>query len=207
MNPISSSTVIQPLFTVASQANRHPSTDVLRRASQGSRAIGAAYFSLFGSVWLLFAYHLAHWRGLLPLAVVLAVGLSLFLAAIGVASKRRDAMRAVRRTPERRRTLRWFRAIHAAEWIATVAAVFLLAEVDLSVWIAPAVMLIVGLHLLPLARIFRYRPHLVTGAILIVAGLLYPFVSSEGPGSPSGCLVAGATLWLSALWSLRASAT
>jgi hypothetical protein len=98
---------------------------------------------------------------------------------------------------------RQFRAINTLQWIAVVAAVIVLHRFKLDVWITPAIILIVGLHFLPLARVFRYRPHLLTAAVLIATALLYPFASSGGPASPVGSVIAGITLWLAALWNLR----
>ena len=63
-------------------------------------------------------------------------------------------------------------------------------------------MFIIGLHFLPLARLFRNPPHYVTGSALILLATTYPFVASGGPSSPAGALVAGLILWASALWAV-----
>lgn len=93
--------------------------------------------------------------------------------------------------------------INAIQWITIITAVVLLQHFKLVPWIVPAVMLIVGLHFLPLARVFRYRAHYLTGAILVATALLYPIGNPDGPVSPRGSLIAGLTLWSAALWSLR----
>ncbi len=67
------------------------------------------------------------------------------------------------------------------------------AHLGLEVWIVPAIMLIVGMHFLPLARPFRYRPHYLTGAILIVTAVLYRLASPGGPTAALGSLIAGIT--------------
>ncbi len=98
---------------------------------------------------------------------------------------------------------RQFRAINALQWIVAAVAVVVLHRLGLAVWTVPALMLIVGLHSLPLARVFHYRPHGLTGAVLIATALVYPLVSPAGPAAPSGSAVAGTTLWLAGLWALR----
>ncbi|MGH8316730.1 MAG: hypothetical protein ACREUL_01990 [Steroidobacteraceae bacterium] len=179
------------------------STELAMQARRGGRAVGALFFAFFGAVWLLIAYQLAHAHSWIPVALVLTAALMLVLAAVTVLRKRRSAMRAVRQSPDSRRMRRQFRAINAVQWITIITAVVLLQKFKLDVWIVPAIMLIVGLHFLPLAHVFRYRPHYVSGAILIVTAMLYPIASPGGPGSPLGSLVAGMTLWSAALWSLR----
>ena len=175
----------------------------LQDARTGGLAIGAMFFALFGALWLLNAYQLAHEQGRIPVALGLAVTLLLCLAAWRVLRTRRSALRTVRDTPQAQRMRRHFRTINTLQWIVVAAVVLVLRRFHLEAWIAPAIMLIVGLHFLPLARVFRYRPHVLTGAVLIVTALVYPIASVGGPASALGSLVAGVTLWLAALWSLR----
>jgi hypothetical protein len=68
-------------------------------------------------------------------------------------------------------------------------------------WVMPSIMLIVGFHFFPLAKLFSYRAHLVTGALLIALALIYPFAGS-GPMDPIGCIGAGLILWGSATYGL-----
>ena len=175
----------------------------LQDARTGGLAIGALFFALFGALWLLNADHLAHQQGWIAIALVLVVTLLLCLSAWRVLRARRSAMRALRDTPQAQRMRRHFRAINGLQWIVVSAVVLLLHRFNLEAWIAPAIMFIVGLHFLPLARVFRYRTHVLTGAVLIVTALVYPIASAGGPASPLGSLIAGVTLWLAGLWSLR----
>lgn len=177
--------------------------ELARQARRGGRAMGALFFALFGAVWLLVGLSLAHWRGLTPIILLAVLTAVLSGAAARVLANSRGAMAAQGDLPERRRMRRWFGSINLAQWGAIIAAVYVLQRLDLAAWIAPAVMLIVGLHMLPLARLFRYRAHYLTGGALIATALVYPFAAPGGPSSPSGCLIAGAVLWLSAAWALR----
>ncbi len=148
------------------------------------------FFAFFGGAWLLNGYALA--RGSSPMLVVLltATTLILFLTAFAVARKQRDALRAARETAESRRARKQFLTINATQWVAAIAAVVVPHQFGHDAWAVPAVMLVVGLHFLPLARVFRYRPHYLTGAALILTAILYPFASQNGPGSAAGSIAA-----------------
>ncbi len=182
------------------------SPDLQRQARRGSRAGGAAFFAAFGGLWLLVGYHLGHWHSGVPI-ILLGAGTGLLvLASIRTLRTCRSAMAALRKTSAYVRTRRQFRTINFAQAVAIFTAVYFLDRFHRGTWVVPAVLLIVGLHMLPLARTFRYRAHFLTGAALVVTALLYPWVTPSGPESPWGAIVAGAILWLSALWSLRAQA-
>lgn len=182
---------------------RDLSIEVTQQARRGGRAVGAIFFAFFGGVWALIGYDLGGWRTPLLLILPAALALILLLAAIRVVRRSRGAMIAARGRPEYVRMRRRFRAINAGQWIVAILAVYVLHDFRLDEWTVPVIMLIVGLHMLPLARVFRYRPHYVTGAALIFTALLYPLASRSGPASALGCMLAAVTLWLSAIWSLR----
>jgi hypothetical protein len=161
------------------------------------------FFALFGAVWLLIADQLAHAHGWIPVGLVIGAALLLFVSALRVFRAQRDALVTLRQSPQSQRVRRQFRAINALQWIVAAVAVAVLHGLGLDVWTVPALMLVVGLHFLPLARVFHYRPHGLTGAVLIATAIIYPLVSPGGPASPIGSAVAGMTLWLAGLWALR----
>jgi hypothetical protein len=206
MSPAASTPTHPPMPPAAPVAAGASSIEIVQQAKRGGRAVGAMFFVFFGGWWLLIAYQLAKWHDSMALALVLAAAVTVFLAALRIVRGQRSAMLALRKIPEGQRMRRQFIAINAVQWSAIVGAILLLPRLKLEVWIVPAIMLIVGLHFLPLARVFRYRPHYLTGAVLIVTAVLYPLASTGGPSSALGSLVAGVTLWLAALWSLRPAA-
>ena len=179
------------------------STALLMRARRGSRAIGALFFAFFGAAWLLIADQLGHEHSWILIALMLTASLLLGLASVTILRRDLSAMHALSQTPDSLRMRRQFRTINAIQWITIITAVVLLLHFKLDLWIIPAVMLIVGLHFLPLARVFHDRAHYLTGAILVATAILYPIVTPDGPASPLGSLIAGLTLWSAALWSLR----
>lgn len=190
--------------TGASAETTEISSALMQQGRQASRAIGAIFFAVFGAFWLLCGAYLAH--QLRPLTIILPIVIAsiLVMAAIRVLMQKRAATVAFRRTSEHRRTQRRFLLINILQWVAIAVAIILLLQLELARYIIPAIMLVVGVHMLPLARVFRHPPHYLTGALLIATALVYPMATS-GPESPAGCFTAGAVLWLSVLGSLHAA--
>jgi hypothetical protein len=71
------------------------------------------------------------------------------------------------RVPDDPAVGRAFGWINAIQWIAVRAVAFTLAKLRLDAYIPSAITAIVGLHMFPLARIFRYPAHYRAGAILL----------------------------------------
>jgi hypothetical protein len=169
------------------------------------RAIGASFFAVFGGAWL------ALWNyGIDPARFwvygVIAVGAFAILGWARARYRRYAAAAAQAvETPARRRMQRWFHIINAGQWVMVFIVGNVLSNLGLGNWFIPAIIMIVGLHFLPLARLFSYPAHYVTGAAFILLALIYPITAPGGPTNPVGCLGAGLLLWLSALWALGLS--
>jgi hypothetical protein len=92
-----------------------------------------------------------------------------------------------------------FMLVNVGQVVLILAAVFGSAATGHPKLIAPLVCLVVGLHFLPLGRIFDLRPYLVTGALLVlvaVAGLLTRQLAVVG-------FPAAAVLWGTGLYIAR----
>ena len=165
--------------------------------------MGALFFALFGGAWLgLWAFRsFAH---PVPVEVGVAVG-TVILAATAYRIFRANAlaMRAESATPQGRRRSRLFNGINALQWILIMVLGNVLVNMGLSPWIIPMAIFLIGLHLLPLARLFANPPHFITGTALMVLAVTYPLTASLGADDPIGCLGAGLILWASALWATR----
>jgi hypothetical protein len=166
------------------------------------RAVGATFFALFGGAWLaLWNYRAAPTR-LWVYGVIASGALAIIGLARAVYRRHAAAAAALTETPAQRRRQRWFHFINVGQWVVILIVGNVLANLGLNNWIIAAVILIVGLHFLPLAGLFSYPVHYVTAAGFIVLALVYPFMAPGGPADPVGCLGAGLILWLSALWGL-----
>ena len=103
---------------------------------------------------------------------------------------------------ENKRKQRVFNLVNAGQWVAVFAVAGILSMSHLENLFLPAVILIVGAHFIPLARLYNYTPHYITGAAMMLLAIGYPLVATEGPTSAVGALGTGLILWLSALWAV-----
>ncbi|MFZ6654452.1 hypothetical protein [Undibacterium sp. TJN19] len=171
-------------------------------ATLASRAIGAIIFSIFGSVWLALWNQRAFQGSLLLYVLIAVVGLGL----LGVALSRFQLIKAFHeaesKLPHKQAAMRRFHWINAAQWAAILVISNVLINVGMPAWVTPVAMLIIGLHFLPLAKVFANPSHLVVGTVLSVFAIGYPFLFSGGPADPYGCFDAGLILLTNALWNV-----
>ena len=104
--------------------------------------------------------------------------------------------------PAKKKAEKVFHLVNAAQWGLILVVGNVLNNLGHGDWVLAAVIIIVGLHFLPLARVFHYPIHIYTGLALVAWGAGYPFVQSQGAASPVGCLGAGLLLWASAITGL-----
>lgn len=177
-------------------------TSVLGNSAKAVRAIGAMFFAVFGGMWLALWAHSEYPESVGALLAIAAVAAVLLAAAYRVYKANSLARKALAQTPESLHKARIFNLVNAGQWGVIVIVALVLPQLGYARWILPAIVLIIGLHFLPLARLFAYRPHYLTGAALILLACVYPFVAPDGPESAAGALGAGLILWLSAVWAI-----
>jgi hypothetical protein len=166
------------------------------------RAIGAMFFSVFGGVWIGVWSVRALPGNMLALAAVAILSAAILWLALSRVRRYRAALAAEQDTPKRRRISRLFNIINAGQWVVIIVGVNVLANIGLAAWAVPFAILVIGLHFLPLARLFTNPPHYVTGALMIAFAIAYPLLMPSGPIDPIGCLGAGLILWASAIYAL-----
>lgn len=177
-------------------------TTMTMGAIRARRATGAMFFAFFGGVWL------EGWAifSARPLAFNIIIGvLALAFTWLAFATYRRYAadLAAQPKTPQGKRIARIFHMINAGQWVLIFILANLLGNYGLNVWVLPMVIFVVGLHFLPLARLFSAPPHYVTGAAMMALAVIYPFVARGGPADAVGAFGAGLILWASAGWAIR----
>jgi len=162
------------------------------------RAIGAIFFSVFGAAWLALSLYALQQLRVVPVGGVL-VGLAVLLAAAGYLfreAKRWPSM------PDDPAVGRAFNRVNAVQWIAVAIVAFAFAKLHLDAYVLCAITAIVGVHMFPLARIFRYAPHYVTGSVLVAwAAASAVFVPIDHLQAICA-LGTGAILWLGAALTL-----
>lgn len=165
-------------------------------------AIGAIVSALFGAVWLAW-WCLAALGGAPASLLAVAVG-AVVLCAVAVKQLRSTVPAGHRFATGAPRpgVRRLFGVVNLVQWIAIVGAALLLPNIGLGRWLLPVVILIVGLHFLPLAAGFRFPLLYFTAIGMLLVAVIYPFASSRGPADPVGALGAGLVLWATAVGAL-----
>ena len=100
---------------------------------------------------------------------------------------------------------RVFGRVNTIQWIAIVAAIALLNMFQQTDFIVPAIATIVGLHLFPLARLFRYPAHYVTGTLLVVWSAAVALVLRPQDIASVGAVGTAVILLTSAAYTLIAA--
>ena len=162
------------------------------------RATGALFFTAFGGIWLTLGIYV---RGLVtPFTVlIISVGLAILFPACFWLMRRSKSFPTVPEDPEVSRT---FRRVNIAQWLAIAVVAFAFDRLHFDAYVVSAMTAIVGLHLFPLARLFRYPMHHATAIALVLwAGiglLVVPADQLQG----TTAIGTGTILWVSAAISL-----
>jgi hypothetical protein len=159
-------------------------------------ARGALIRSLFGS-------NLMYWAVVLsgnPTPVWFAI---VTVPAVGLIVWAILSVRVTRRLPSSAAELDYWRTVRkfywldvGLEWALIGVAVFALAHVGRFDLIPQAFGVIVGLHYLPLGKIFRAQQYYWTGAVMLVAALGSLLMPPGHIRDVVGCAAVGLTLWV-----------
>lgn len=183
----------------------HTATTSTALAWRAKRAIGAMFFAAFGGAWLALWAHFAFSVPLVAYGLVALLTASLFTHVYRVYAANQPALLAESGSPKEARKSRLFHMVNGGQWVVVLIVGNVLANVGRHDLVVPAAMFIIGAHFIPLARLFSYRPHLVTGAALMAVAVLCPFLQPWSGLGPIGYFAAGAILWASAVWAVRPS--
>ena len=164
------------------------------------RAIGVLFFAAFGSLWLCTGLAAMH-----RLNIVTGAGVVLVLVLLIV-----PASRLLRQVPQsagidleqEARIKRTFNRVNSVQWIAILVGVVLLNLFQKGAFIVPMIATIVGLHLFPLAHLFRYTAHYVTGMLLILWSAWVVFQLGPDEIASAGAIGTSVILLASAVYTL-----
>jgi hypothetical protein len=162
------------------------------------RATGAIFFTGFGALWLMLSLYA---RQQLSVVSVSGVTLGLVILLVAALYLLRMAKRWPR-VPDDPAVGRAFGWINAIQWIAVALVAFTLARLHLDAYVMSAITAIVGLHMFPLARLFRYPAHYVTGAVLVAWAVASAVFVPVEQMQAIAALGTGVILWLSAAATL-----
>lgn len=177
------------------------------RGAAASRARGALVLAIFGGLWLAGGESLYANFSHAPLGEVALAGLVALAAAAAIilAAWRTDARLKPWAEPWDERTRRVFMIVNAAQYAGISLAILLLARGAYQQWLIPALIAVVGLHFLPLARLFASPPHAWIGLAMLAAAALVAALRLP-PLSPVGVFAGGAVLLAGALLLTRIAA-
>jgi hypothetical protein len=132
------------------------------------RATGVLFFAGFGSLWLYNGISAMHRLNPISLAAIGVIFAALFVPAVLLLRSMSKAAHADGAgsldSPEVKRA---FLRVNIMQWAAIITAVVLFSAIHKQEFLATVITFIVGAHLIPLARLFRYGAHYVTGALLM----------------------------------------
>jgi hypothetical protein len=126
------------------------------------------------------------------------------IAFLGSVARRRLPKLAAMETPEKKQMMRAFNMVNIAQWLVIFGVANLLRNFRLDAWIVPSIVLIVGAHFIPLARIFQAPQHLKTGIAMMLCAAV-AVVLPVSVRDTVECLSAGLILWVSAAGALYAA--
>jgi hypothetical protein len=157
------------------------------------RAIGSIFFAAFGAGWLFLSLAARQQISFATVAgvmsgTVMLIGTAFYLMQL---AKRRP------RVPEDPDVRRGFVWVNAIQWTAVAVVAFSFSKLHLDAYTTSAIAGIVGVHMFPLARLFRYPLHYATGTVLVgwavVSAVTLPVERMQGVTA----LGTGIILWVS----------
>jgi hypothetical protein len=165
-------------------------------------AIGNLFLGCFGMAWIVLG--LSSTGKMNPLVLALLSGFLVALIIVSIYIMRRahgSLDRSEANRIERKKINRRFGLVNFLQWGLIFAAVFGLPHLGLTRWIVPAIILIVGIHFFPLAKLFKARMHYLVGAIVVAWAIFYPILFSAGKADSMGAIGMGAILWVSTVFA------
>jgi hypothetical protein len=166
------------------------------------RAIGSIFLSCFGALWIATALYIRQSLSIAGICADLGVTAILLACAIRLIRQSRNFVRVLEDPAQTRA----FHRINAIQWIAIGIVAFTLGRLHQEVYGISAITTIVGLHLFPLARLFRYPAHYVTAIALVLWAGISLLISPLDRLQSTTALGTGILLWLSAATTLSLAA-
>jgi hypothetical protein len=171
---------------------------------------GSIVCTAFGAVWL--GLSLAAARAFVPIVVVLfsIIGIALFARSLSLIRKGRALRNSLAVAPNAhrdRRIRKLFIWISIGEGVAIGLVCILGYGLNHGDLVPVGIAIVVGLHFLPLAKVFEARIYYWTGGV-IVAWSIFSWVAFHSQAMDvSAGIGTGATLWLTATFNLLRSHT
>jgi uncharacterized membrane protein YccF (DUF307 family) len=138
-------------------------TNSLTANQLSGRATGSFFFIGFGMLWLTLGLYL---RQIISVGFLTGITAGLAVLMLAAFWLLRQARRYLKMPDDPARN-RAFHRINAIQWTAVILVSFIFARLHIDAYVLSAITAIVGIHLFPLAKLFRHPMHNVTGAALV----------------------------------------
>jgi len=170
------------------------------------RATGALFFAGFGSLWLYNGISAMHRLNPISMAAIITICAALAVPAAMLLKSMSRAAHASGTgpldSPEMKRT---FSRVNMMQWAAIVVAIVLFNAIHKQEFLGTVITFIVGAHLTPLARLFRYAAHYVTGGLLMAWATVIAIAFPAEMMPSIGALGTAAILLGSAVYTLTSA--
>jgi magnesium-transporting ATPase (P-type) len=162
------------------------------------RAIGMAFFAVFGGIWLALGLYAAGQLTVVSVLMTVSCVMAL-LAGAAYLSRQSERFPRVANDPAQGRMFGW---VNFGQWIVIAIVVVSLGRMHQEHYVINAIALIVGVHFLPPARLFHYALHYVTGALMVVWAVATVWLVPAESLQSVTAMGTGLLLWLSAAATL-----
>ena len=165
-------------------------------------AIGGLMMALFGAVWLwAWNYFSNGWSWYAAAAIMM--GWLVLSTLAGYVLRRRLQLPPLYTDTERAKTTKRIGKVNMWQWLAVGGAVLLLNILHEPIYIPYAVVIIVGLHFIPLAKALHCPAYFVSGLSLAALGLLACVATLGGHDASLATAATGLLLWGTTLAVVR----
>ncbi len=164
------------------------------------RATGMTFMTAFGVIWLFFD-HQSISIGLLVLPVVCVLVLVVACVYIFVMAQKLPAPteEEERASEAEGKKIGWrFGLVFGAEGLLILISVNLLPALGLASFIVPVIAIIVGVHFIPLAGLFKAPVYYITGLISVVIAVVAMFIDTLSVRQDFTCFGMCLVLWITA---------
>lgn len=166
------------------------------------RAIGTSFPAVFGAIWLLLGLYVRESLSTVSLSAVICGLLVLLCAALWLRNQAWRFPREEESEEQKKARSRGFLWVNAVQWVAIAIVANGCARLHLDAYVFSGITAIVGLHMFPLARLFRYPLHYANCAVLTGWGVLSAVVAPVEHLQGVTALGTGSILWVSTATSV-----
>jgi hypothetical protein len=157
-------------------------------------AIGTLFLAGFGAIWMAIALRSLNQLHVLQIAFIALLVCGLAASSFYTFQHTRKLANHASNDLWRKKSNRVMGIVNVAQWCAIFLCVNMLNHYHRQALVVPAIILIVGIHFLPLARLFHSLPNGMTGIFMIAWAILYPLLLPASLADSVGAMVTGILL-------------